>query len=273
MAVMARHRRSVRVAGIATSFVAGLCAACAAACSGGDFALLGTTSGELQPPAPFTAFVADLGAGSLELREGDTPNVVVTGEVLVRDRLDAKTGPAADAAPKLPFADWVALVADGGTVTLRPARRDDDHQLRLRVTLPRGQRDVTARIAAGALDVEVAAATALDLHAAAGNVCCRADAVAGVLRADVGAGQFQGTVQQRCGGVAIEVSVGQAMLALPPDCSGTFALGVGVGGITGADRYGLAVERSLTSASAKGRRGTVEAVFQIHVGTGQIALQ
>src|SRR5262245_45624278 len=219
MAVMARHRRPF-VTRSAAYLAAGLCAL--GACSTGEFVHLGDVAGDLQPPAKFTAFAADLAAGSLEVREGDAPSVVVTGEVLVRDRLAPKAAPAADAAAKLPFADWVALAADGGKVTLRPARNDDDHQLRLHVTLPRGQRAVTARIAAGALDVEVAAAKALDLHVAAGSVRCRADAVEGVLRADVGAGQFHGTVGKQCGGVAIDVATGQALLALPPDCSGTF---------------------------------------------------
>ena len=269
---MARHRPLLRTSGIAARAAAGLCAL-AAACSTGEFVHLGNVSGELQPPAPFTAFFAEVDAGSLEVREGDAPNVVVTGEVLVRDQLAAKAPASKDAASPLPFADWVALAADGSKVTLRPARHDDDHQLRLHVVLPRGQRDLTARVAAGSVDVDVAAANAIDLHAAAGQVRCQAGTVDGVLRADVGAGQFQGAVQRRCAGVAIDVSVGQANLALPPDCSGTFALDVGVGGISGADRYGLAVERAMTSASAKGRRGTAEAAFKVHVSTGQIALQ
>jgi len=79
---MARHRPPLRTRGIAARAAAGLCAL-AAACSTGEFVHLGNVSGELQPPAPFTAFFAEVDAGSLEVREGDAPNVVVTGEVLV----------------------------------------------------------------------------------------------------------------------------------------------------------------------------------------------
>ncbi len=241
----------------------------AAACSSGEFELLGSTRDELLPGAAFTRLLIELRAGSIELREDDGANVVVHAEVLVRPD---SAGATAGAGGTPVFADWLVLGESNGAVTLRPARGDSDHELRVHVTVPRGKRAVDLYVFAGSLDAALDGATSLTLRADAGSARCHVGTVTEVLKGRVRTGDIVADIDGSCGGVDIDVAIGAVRLGLPPDSSGAFDLGVDVGGLTGVARFGLSEQRSVTSATAHGQKGNDARTFKVHVGTGQIAL-
>lgn len=250
----------------------------AGACDGGqgDFDLLGTTSGSLTPAGAFARVVADLRVGTLEVREGDGTAVRVDAEVRVRRATGAIAGDGKSAkasATPLPFAEWIALAESGDTVTLRNARGDSDHQLVLRVTLPRGQRAVLLHTVVGSINVDIDTAKSLDLRAETGSVRGRLKAIDGPLVGRVATGDFALDIDGSCGGCDIDVAVGSLRLGLPADTKGVFELGVEVGGLAGLARFGLTEQRSITRATAKGTRGQGGPEFKLHVGTGQIMLR
>ena len=103
---------------------------------------------------------------------------------------------------------------------------------------------------------------------------CRASQVAGPLRGEVATGELQADVGAvPAGGVDVSVSTGAVRLGLPTDAAGDFDLHVDVGGLSGLDRFGLEQQRSITSASASGRRGSGGPMLKARVGTGEIALR
>ena len=77
----------------------------------------------------------------------------------------------------------------------------------------------------------------------------------------------------RATGADLQCSAGQVSLKLPQDAAGTFDLSCDVGNVDVADRYGLTVRRSVTSASARGTVGNADATYTLHSTVGQVVLR
>jgi hypothetical protein len=219
------------------------------ACSSGGCEHLGNVHATHTPPAAFTAIDAEFVVGSLEVREQAGTAVDVTAEVRVRPGLLPKDGKE----PALAFADWISLQQDRGTLRLRPAKSDSDHELRIVLTVPAGQRDLRLVGKVGSLTATVAAAAAL--HA----------------RVDVG--EVRLAVNDKGPASAdVELATGAMHLTLPVATPGSFDCAVDTGGINGAGRLGLEEQRSIVGSRAVGRRGQGGGTFKLHVAVGELDL-
>jgi len=201
------------------------------------------------PPVAFTAIDAEFVVGSLELREQAGTAVDVTAEVLVSPTLLPKGGKEAT----LAFADWISLQQDGGTLRLRAAKGDDDHELRIVLTVPAGQRDLRLVGKVGSLTAKVAAAAMLHAHLDVGEVR--------IAVSDQGPASAE-----------VELATGSMHITLPKATPGTFDCAVDTGGLTGAGQLGLEEHSSLVGSHAVGRRGQGGGTFKLHVAVGELDL-
>lgn len=219
------------------------------ACNSGGHEHLGNVRAAHIPPTAFTAIDAEFSVGSLELREQAGTAVDVTAEVLVRPGLLPKDGKE----PTLAFADWISLQQDGGTLRLRPVKTDDDHELRIVLTVPAGQRDLRLVGKVGSLTGTVAAAAALQARLDVGEVRLTVT--------DTGPASTE-----------VELTTGSLHLTLPTATPGSFDCSVDTGGLNGVARLGLQEQRSVVGSRAVGRRGQGGGTFKLHVAVGELDL-
>lgn len=227
----------------------------------------GSAAGTMQP-SRFERLEIKLRAGSLEVRETAGDAVSVQLEVLAKPgTFEAKEDGS------VVLAEWLVVGEANGVVTMRPQRSDSDHELRLKVQVPRGARIVDLYAAAGAIDVELDTARSIILRTEAGDVRCVAGTVEEQLKGRATTGNVAVKLTGTCPDLDVEVAAGRVELALPKGVEGAFDFDVDVGGLEGFKAYGLQQVRTVTSASAKGRRGDAKATYKVHVGTGQIDLR
>lgn len=265
------HRSSV--ASSVLRAAAALSLVFAAACTLEKKVLLGTVSTSLPATSAVQLLDAEVNVGSLTVREHDAAQVDVSAEVWVApSRL-----PPGDADGKRPqprVEDWLAVAQDGGTVRLREARKDNDHELRVVVTLPAAARGLQLKTCVGTVDAAVTEARDVRLDCDVGSTRLRAARVTGELRGRVATGETTVAVTDAGPTNAdLDVATGQLHLSLPPSASGEFDCKVDTGGISGGDALGLATSRAMTSAKATGRRGSGGGRFQLHVAVGEIRFQ
>jgi hypothetical protein len=245
----------------------------AAACTLEDKVLLGKVSTSLPVIAAVQLLDAEVSVGSLTVREHDATQIDVSAEVWVAPSL---LPPAAADGKRPPprLEDWLTVAQEGGTVRLREVRKDDDHELRVVVTLPAAARGLQLRTRVGTVDATVAEASDVRLVCDVGSARLRAGKVTGAVTGRVTTGKASVAVTE--GGPAsadLDVATGALRLSLPKSVSGEFDCAVDLGSIAGADTVGLTAERATTAATARGRRGNGTGRFKLHVATGEIRFQ
>ncbi|MBK8097506.1 MAG: hypothetical protein IPK26_10380 [Planctomycetes bacterium] len=240
------------------------------ACTGNAIQI-GKTSTRLTSPAAIAMLDMQLATGVLDVQQHQEPDVTVDAEIWATGTLaDSHTG----AVREMPFADWIELTATDGTLRLRNHKNDDEHQLRMVVRVPTTPAHAALHVQVGELRGTFTRLREVDAVIETGTQKLRLGEIAGKLNARVGTGQLEvQATQAPQGATSLEVGTGTIDFDLPTDVAGRFDLAVRTGGLDGLSSFGLREVRDVTSATAKGERGTGGQPFVLRAGTGQIRLR
>jgi hypothetical protein len=213
----------------------------------------------------------DIGAGAVHVTK--SPDEQIHVDLAVHLRKDrAATDYQPDLAAHLAHSEKDGVIAF--TDVHRGTRDANDWELRVRLAIPEGI-DVHAKVSAGRISIDMPATNDVDADVDSGDLNVKVAKLAGACRVKVHAGEIRVAIadQGPSGGLDAEVGTGAVAVILPHTARGTFDLETAVGGITVDTRYGLEVERKVTTARVRGVAGAGGPVHRVRVGTGQITLQ
>ncbi|MEM7199719.1 MAG: hypothetical protein AAF628_05595 [Planctomycetota bacterium] len=204
-------------------------------------------------------------AGSNEVR--------VSGEIrVVEERLLEWSVP-----PR--FEEHVVAKIEGGELIVGSAHDGslaNDFSFSLEIEVPaQAALDVEGDLAVGNFAIELPEVGRLDARVSTGNVSARCDALAGPVEATTGVGNVDIAVRSAApqSGVRLATATGDVTLALPDAAEGSFDLTTSVGSVSAAARYGIDVERNVTSARGRGGVGQSGPTYSLSASVGSVRLR
>lgn len=233
---------------------------------------IGTARASYHPDEEIEQLSVEVRAGSIDIRvaQGSAFEFEVDVEVIESRRHEFQG--------ELVFGDHVRIRQDGDTLIVEDvhadASDDDDWELDLTLRVP-GTLDVEADLGAGQIQIDLERVGEVELDCGAGDVGLRVGVAKGTIEMDLGAGrcELEVTGSAPTKNVSIDVGAGEIVVTLPQDVRGDFDLSVTAGDLTVDERYGLAVERFVTTASVDGEVGKGGPTFKLNAATGAIRLR
>ncbi len=248
-------------------------------CNVGNYVEVGSVTQTFEVVETLDALDVGVRAGSLRVQPSESDRVKVGAHLMVSESMHATMG----SAPLL-FKDHADVTWEDGKLSISDPHRDssekDDWQVSYSIFLPVAKAvgralDLDLSVAAGELQVTLPAIGSLTARSGAGEVSVAADRVVGPVDLSVAAGECRLAIAEEAPAenVKIDIGTGGLSLTLPEGASGKLEADVAVGTLSVAARYGIAVERSLTAANAKGQFGAEGPDYKIEVAVGECTVR
>lgn len=237
---------------------------------GGNYRVVGKVDAPLADAGTIRHVRIENPSGLIRVSEAGAGSARVVSEVLLeQDR------PETDFSAR--FDDHVDVVRNGAELVIRSRHADaadrNDWQLRFDVQIPAGVA-LSIEQAAGEVTVALPATGDIDVTNAAGNIDVTVARLGGAFRANASAGIVMLRVAESGPqGCDVTCAAGNVALHLPKSVAGRFDLSTAVGNVSVDERFGIATERSVTAASARGTVGSAgnsTAVFKVEAAAGNV---
>lgn len=210
-------------------------------------------------------------AGTISVRDAGDAGASIRADVLL-----SEDRPETDFEPD--FARHVEVSREGDHLKIRNRHADqadhNDWQLRFELLLPAGVALDIEQVA-GTVDVQLPRARDVAIDNTAGTIDLSIPAIEGRLTATAQTGTIDLAVADSgpTEGCEVDCTAGTITVRLPDEVHGDFDLGATAGNVDVDERYGLDIERSVTSVRAKGTVGQGGRRFRVHTVTGNVELR